>query len=197
MITDEKASIRVMVRQRRRMLSPDAALAAQTLAAVHLEEAIESGALPLAPGAVISGYYSRGPEFDVSPMMTVLFLRGYRLTLPVVVARGAPLVFRAWRPGDAVVPGNGADVPPPDAAELTPDLLIVPLVAFDRAGGRLGQGGGYYDRTLAARRARGPIRAIGVGYACQEVDRLPLGPYDQRLDGILTENGLLTFDGRP
>jgi 5-formyltetrahydrofolate cyclo-ligase len=110
--------------------------------------------------------------------------------LPVVVRRGLPLLFRAWHPGQPLVTGSfGVPRPDKDQPELTPRVLIVPLLAFDRAGYRLGYGGGFYDRTLAALRQRKPITAIGVGYVAQELPQVPHGPMDQRLDYVLTEDG--------
>jgi 5-formyltetrahydrofolate cyclo-ligase len=112
------------------------------------------------------------------------------LALPVVERRGAPLVFRRWRPDMALKPGAyGIPAPPEDAPTLTPDIVLVPLVAFDRFGHRLGYGGGYYDRTLARLRAERPVQAIGCAHAAQEVARIPAMATDARLDWLLTERG--------
>jgi 5-formyltetrahydrofolate cyclo-ligase len=114
------------------------------------------------------------------------------LCLPVVAGRGRPLVFRAWMPGAPLVAGGfGAMVPAAEAAELVPEVLIVPMLAFDRQGYRLGYGGGFYDRTLAALRAAGPVRAIGLAFAGQEVAAVPRGPWDVALDLIVTEAGVV------
>ena len=111
--------------------------------------------------------------------------------MPVIVAKDAPLRFRLWTPGCATVRGTfGAPIP--EAGDwMTPGILIVPLVAFDRRGGRLGYGGGFYDRTLQALRAAGPVLAIGFAFAAQEVDDLPLEATDQPLDLIVTERGVI------
>jgi 5-formyltetrahydrofolate cyclo-ligase len=110
----------------------------------------------------------------------------------VVVRRGLPLLFRAWRPGQALVAGSfGVPRPDKDQPERTPRVLIVPLLAFDRAGYRLGYGGGFYDRTLAGLRAQGEALAIGVGFAVQEAPRVPRDGMDARLDWVVTEREAL------
>jgi 5-formyltetrahydrofolate cyclo-ligase len=138
-------------------------------------------------------YGAQGSEMDATPLARALTVHGLDLALPVVVRRDAPLVFRRWRPGDPLeLDQAGCPAPLDLAGEVTPDLIIVPLLAFDAAGGRLGQGGGYYDRTLEVLRAgeRVPrIAAVGLGYAAQEMDNLPMDPHDQPLDGVLTEAG--------
>lgn len=147
--------------------------------------------LALVPGeapVAISGYWPMGNELDVKPLLAALDRAGHIIGLPVAVARDAPLVFRRWRPGNALLDGSfGTSIPGEDNASVVPRILIVPLLAFDRAGFRLGYGGGYYDRTLAALRHAGPVTAIGVAYADQEVASVPRGPRDQPLDAIVTE----------
>jgi 5-formyltetrahydrofolate cyclo-ligase len=116
------------------------------------------------------------------------------LALPSVSGRGAPLVFRRWSPGDAtLIDMFGLTEPLAGAEIVTPSLLLVPLLAFDAAGTRLGYGGGYYDRTLAMLRGAGKIAAIGIAYAGQEVGELPRHEYDEPLDAVLTEKGLRNF----
>lgn len=140
-------------------------------------------------GASVSGFWSIGDEIDVRPVLLALAQRGHQIALPVVVRRGQPLVFRTWRQGDEMSEGPfGIREPMSSAREISPVVLLVPLLAFDRKGYRLGYGGGFYDRTLAALRSRGEIVAIGVGWAAQEVPEVPRDGYDQRLDWILTEN---------
>jgi 5-formyltetrahydrofolate cyclo-ligase len=185
-LTETKQQLRETVRARRRA-AHDAGAAA---AAQALVEAFER-CVSVPSGAVVAGYWPAGSELDVRPLLAWLQARGHRLVLPVVALRDAPLIFRVWQPGDPVVRGNGACVPVEGAKRLDPDLLLVPLLGFDRSGARLGQGAGYYDRTLPVLRAAKPIRAIGVGYAVQELPSIPTGPYDQRLDAVLTEVGLI------
>ncbi|MFT4953826.1 MAG: 5-formyltetrahydrofolate cyclo-ligase [Brevundimonas sp.] len=138
-------------------------------------------------------YGAQGSEMDAAPLARALMVHGLELAMPVVVRRDAPLVFRRWRPGDPLeLDQAGCPAPLDLAGDVTPDLIIVPLLAFDASGGRLGQGGGYYDRTLEALRAvdRIPrIAAVGLAYAAQEMDNLPMDPHDQPLDGVLTEAG--------
>lgn len=142
----------------------------------------------LSSGTAVSAYWAVGEEMDAGPLMAAIHVRGARVALPYIRARGQPLAFRLWRPGDVLVPGAlGIGEPRAEAPEIEPACLIVPLLAFDRAGFRLGQGGGYYDRTLAALRAKGRVRAIGLAYAAQEVAAVPHGATDEPLDGIVTE----------
>ena len=113
------------------------------------------------------------------------------LAMPVIAARDAPLTFRAWRPGVAVVRGPLGTPMPDGGAVVVPRVLVVPLLAFDARGFRLGYGGGFYDRTLAALRAAGPCLAIGYGFAAQQVATVPTGPHDVALDLIVTEAGVI------
>jgi 5-formyltetrahydrofolate cyclo-ligase len=145
-------------------------------------------AFALEPGAVVSGYWPFRDELDPRPLMHALNDAGQRCALPVMEREKAALTFRAWSPEVALEEGAyGIPVPPEDAPRLVPEVLLVPLLAFDRKGCRLGYGGGYYDRTLAALRAKRRIRAVGLAYAAQEEKCVPHGPRDQRLDLVLTE----------
>ena len=113
--------------------------------------------------------------------------------MPVVMGEGLPLIFRAWNPGEPTVPGIwNIPVPPESAPELLPDVLLVPMLAFDIAGYRLGYGGGFYDRTLVKLRALKPVTAVGVAYADQQVDAVPRAGYDQPLDYVMTERDSFT-----
>jgi 5-formyltetrahydrofolate cyclo-ligase len=185
-LIEAKRQLRETARARRRAVHD----AGGPAAAAALADAFERE-VAVPPGAVVSGYWPAGAELDVKPLLARLHARGHPLVLPVVIERDAPLIFRAWRPGDPVVKGNGASVPRDDAAVREPDLLLVPMVGFDRRGTRLGQGAGYYDRTLLKLRAARAITAIGVAYAAQELPDIPTGPYDQPLDAVLTEAGLI------
>lgn len=148
----------------------------------------------LAPGTVVSGFFPRGDELDVRPLMRHLSARGMRTCLPVVAGRGWPLLFRVWREGHPLVPGSFKVMEPmQDAPAVHPDILLVPLLAWDRRGMRLGYGAGFYDRTLAALRAVAPVVAVGTAYAGQRVDSVPTDPYDQPLDMMLTEQGVTRF----
>jgi 5-formyltetrahydrofolate cyclo-ligase len=137
----------------------------------------------------VSGYWPMGEEMDIRPTLNRLFSAGHRIGLPVVVREGQPLAFREWRPGMALVRARfNVDVPPAEAPEVTPSVLLVPLLAFDRLGFRVGYGGGFYDRTLAAmRERRREVLSVGIAYAAQQVAQVPRGPYDQALDWIATE----------
>jgi 5-formyltetrahydrofolate cyclo-ligase len=145
-------------------------------------------------GQVVSGYWPMGDEIDPRPLMAALVARGCRMALPVVAVRGQRLEFRAWAPGDDLAPGPHGTVHPLASAEtLVPRVVLLPLLAFDRYGFRLGYGGGYYDRTLEHLRAGPGVQAIGVAYAAQEVDAVPHDGYDQRLDAVATESGLVAM----
>ncbi len=145
-------------------------------------------AIRLDSGAIISGYWPIGDELDLRPLLLHLHARGHVLGLPVVVGRGRPLIFRAWQPKARLVPGSyGIPTPSAETREVTPDLLLVPLLAFDRQGYRLGYGGGYYDLTLKHLRAARRALAVGVGYAAQEVASVPHDETDETLDWVVTE----------
>lgn len=148
--------------------------------------------LGLPPGAVVGGFWPINHEIDVRPLLQALHAAGHKVVLPETPKIAGPLVFRGWRPGCAMAVGRfGTAVP--DGTVAVPEVILVPLLAFDQAGGRLGQGGGFYDRTLAANPT---ARAIGVGYAAQGVDIVPVGPHDRPLSAILTERGVVTPDLR-
>ncbi|WP_227010258.1 5-formyltetrahydrofolate cyclo-ligase [Pelagibius marinus] len=150
-------------------------------------------AVPLAEGVVVSAYWPMGDEIDPRPLMDALAGRGHRLALPAIRAAGQPLDFRAWRPGDALQPaGFGTREPLSGAEELRPGLLLVPLLAFDGAGYRLGYGGGFYDRSLALLRKAGDTLAVGLAYAGQQVAAVPREVTDQPLDLVVTERGVVT-----
>ncbi len=153
--------------------------------------ALAARGLPVARKAetsVISVFHSFDTEISTFELFDKLVAECWTTALPVVIAKNTPLVFRQWAPGDALVLGRwNIKVPPEEAPEVVPDVLLVPLLAFDRKGFRLGYGGGFYDRTLEKLRALKRITAIGVAYAGQEVDAVPHEEFDQRLDWIMTE----------
>jgi len=137
---------------------------------------------------ILAGYWPMGTEMDVRPAMVALDRTGVLMTLPEVVAKGRPLRFRAWHPGEDMVEGDhGTAHPVHTAPMMRPDVVLVPMLAFDRRGYRIGWGGGYYDRTLELLRKVGQCTAIGVAYSAQEVDEVPTDAYDQPLDWIITE----------
>jgi 5-formyltetrahydrofolate cyclo-ligase len=137
---------------------------------------------------IISAFHSFGSEISTFELFDQLVADGWTTALPVVVARNSPLVFRQWAPGEQLVLGRwDIKVPPETAPQVQPDVLLVPLLAFDRKGYRLGYGGGFYDRTLEALRAIKQVTAIGVAYAAQEVDSVLRDEHDQQLDWVMTE----------
>jgi 5-formyltetrahydrofolate cyclo-ligase len=136
---------------------------------------------------VVAGYWPLGSEIDPRPLLQALAAAGAEIALPHIASRTSPTVFRRWKEGDTLVADAfGIMAPSLDAEAATPGTLLTPLLAFDRQGGRLGQGGGHYDRVLAALRPNGVV-AIGLAYAAQEMAEVPAGAHDQRLDWIITE----------
>jgi len=191
LIFQDKAKLRSEALARR-----DALPAAERQAAAEAVAA-RTFPLPLAPGVIVSGFMPMKSEISPLPLMRKLAGQGARLALPVIAGRGKPLTMRAWTFGEPLSAGVwGIREPEPEAAEVEPDILLVPLLAFDRAGYRLGYGGGYYDRTLAHLRTRKPVVAVGLAYAAQEVPAIPTTPSDARLDLLLTERETIDFRGR-
>jgi len=153
--------------------------------------------VPVPPGAIVSGFMPLRSEVNPLPLMRKLAAAGAQLALPVVAGRGQPLIMRAWSIGAPLAAGVwGIRQPPADAPAVDPDILLVPLLAFDRRGHRLGYGAGYYDMTLTALRARKPVIAIGIGFAAQEIATVPTTPRDARLDLMLTEREVIDFRGQ-
>jgi 5-formyltetrahydrofolate cyclo-ligase len=190
LIASAKSDLRKAALARR-----DALPAAERMAAA---ETIAARTFPVAvaSGAVVSGFMPLNSEISPLPLMRKLSDVGARLALPVVVGRGLPLSMRNYAFGDALVKGVwGIRVPPPEAPEVSPDVLLVPLLAFDRNGNRLGYGAGYYDMTIAALRAKKPVVAVGIAFAAQEVAEVPTTPRDVRLDVVLTERGTIDIRG--
>ena len=157
-------------------------------------ESIAARALPVevTPGAIVSGFMPMKTEINPLPLMRKLAEQGAHLALPCIAGRGKPLIMRAWKIGDAFKEGQwGIREPMPEAAEVAPDIVIVPLAAFDRAGNRIGYGAGYYDMTLAALRAKKKVIAIGIAFAAQEMPQVPATKRDERLDFVLTEKEVI------
>ena len=171
------------------------ALSAQERASAALAIAARMPPLDIAPSTVVAGYAPIRSEIDPVQLMQKCAARGATLALPVISARNAALAFRRWMPDDALVRGLfGIAEPHARAAEVAPDIVLVPLAAFDRAGHRVGYGGGYYDRTFARLRQSKPVTAIGLAFAVQEIPQVPALAHDVRLDFVLTETD--TFDFR-
>lgn len=182
----DKTALRLQARAIRAAIPGDLAMEAARAVARHFcDSLLQAG------GAVVAGYWPLAGELDPRPLMELLAERGARLALPGAAHPGRPLRFHAFLPGDVLRPGPfGVMIPAEGTAELQPDLVLVPLLAFDVRGGRLGYGGGFYDRTLEAlRRTRPGLLAVGLAFAAQEVSALPHEPGDQMLDWIVTENG--------
>ncbi|MFC1673350.1 5-formyltetrahydrofolate cyclo-ligase [Pseudomonadota bacterium] len=138
--------------------------------------------------AILAGYWPFGSEMDVRPALVALDRIGIIQCLPEVAAKDRPLRFRAWSPDEPLVEGDhGTFHPMATAPLMRPDVVLVPLLAFDKRGYRIGWGGGYYDRTLELLRKTGSVTAIGVAYGAQEVDEIPTDEYDQPVDWIITE----------
>jgi 5-formyltetrahydrofolate cyclo-ligase len=187
-----KDRLRARAKEVRSRLSAETrAAAARQVAEIGLEFAEP------APGACVSGFLAIGEEINPVPLMRVMANAAHRLCLPVLQGRGKPLMFREWTRGQPLVERMWGIREPTDAAAVvTPDVLIVPLLAFDSEGWRLGYGGGYYDRTLAELRRVRKVTAIGIAYDEQKVDAVPHLDYDQRLDWVLTPSGPIRCSGR-
>lgn len=183
----KKAALRIEARRQRKALQvrrPEA----EWMLADRADELTDI--LRLKPG-VAALYKALGSEMDPRPLADALLKRGWRLALPAVIDLEGPLEFRAWAPGDTLAHDlAGLPAPLDSAPPVAPSLILVPLLAFDRTGHRLGQGGGFYDRTFEALRGfPSPPPFVGLAYEGQELDAIPHGPLDQPLDGILTEAG--------
>lgn len=160
--------------------------------------AAETGApfiLAMPAGSSVAGYWPIGDEFDPRPLLNTLSRRETPLALPVVHEGDGPLVFRHWDFGDPLIAGPYGTYHPEEAAPaLVPDVILCPLLAFDMAGGRLGYGGGYYDRSFAALPG---TRRIGVAYSAQMVNAVPTEPHDGVLDAVITETGVVLCGSKP
>ena len=159
-------------------------------------QALAKRGLPLeiTRGIVVSGYSPIRNEIDPTPLLLMLAAQGARLALPVINARGKSLTFRAWSPSDRLMLGAlGIPEPSPAAAEVDPDVMLVPLAAFDRAGHRIGYGAGHYDYTFAHLRKSKAVTGIGLAFAIQEIETVPALSHDVALDYVLTERKAFDF----
>lgn len=186
---DDAAAKADMRRAARRVRSAAAAAnptAASSLAGIAFE------GLNAAPGTVVAGYCPIGSEIDPMPLLELL-ARSNARALPCL-EEGRALTFRLWSPDMVLTPGRyGIPSPPLDSPSVLPDIVLVPLLAFDRRGHRLGYGGGHYDATLAALRAHRRVDAVGLAYEAQEIDRVPDDGWDQVLDAVATERRFMRF----
>lgn len=185
-LRDAKRALRAVARDRRRAAASAGALAAAGAVCDRF-----CAAIPVPTGTAVSAYWPLAEELDVRPLLAALDSAGAVVALPVFAGRDQALAFRRWRPGLALVGAEfGTCEPPRDAPAVVPSIVIVPLLAFDRLGHRLGYGAGFFDRTLRELRARpsgAQVLAVGVGFAAQEVAHVPHGLGDERLDWIVTE----------
>jgi 5-formyltetrahydrofolate cyclo-ligase len=186
--TVSKHDLRAGALARRNALSGQARAAAA--------QAITARAFPveIVRGTIASGYWPIRSELDPMPLMRYLVSRGAQLALPVITGRDRPLIFRAWTADARLQRGQlGIMEPSRQSAVVEPDILLVPLAAFDRAGHRIGYGAGHYDRTLQQLRTSKTIVAIGLAFAAQEIEAVPALPHDVRLDYVLTEERTIDF----
>ena len=186
--TLSKADLRAAALAKRDALSDEQRAAAA--------QAMSKHAVPFAilPGIVVSGYSPIRSEIDPAPLMRKLAEQGAKLALPAVMARGKSLAFRAWSGNDRLMLGPlGIPEPSPAAAELIPDIMLVPLAAFDPQGHRIGYGAGHYDFTLEHLRKVKAITAIGMAFAVQQIKAVPAQPHDVALDYVLTEKKVFDF----
>lgn len=177
----EKAAMRVEMIARRAAFPP---CDGKMLAKVALAE------LSVPSDSTVAGVWPLLGELDLRPLLEALYAKGCIIVLPRTPPRGDALVFRLWQPGCAMLPGRFGTWFPETSKEAMPTILFVPFLAFDRHGGRLGYGAGYYDRTLAGLPG---ARRIGFGFAAQEVPRVPAGPHDMRMDTVVTERELISI----
>jgi 5-formyltetrahydrofolate cyclo-ligase len=187
--TSSKADLRAVALSKRDALSSEQR--------GNAAQAVAKRGLPfeITPGTIVSGYSPIRSEIDPAPLMRTLAGLGARLALPTVMARGKSLAFRGWAPDDKLLLGPlGILEPSPAAAEVIPDIMLVPLAAFDRLGHRIGYGAGHYDYTLAHLRKVKAIVAIGIAFAAQEIKAVPALQHDVALDYVVTERK--TFDFR-
>jgi 5-formyltetrahydrofolate cyclo-ligase len=189
-IISRKTLLRAEALARRDAMAPEARAAAA--------EAIAARGLPVQPqpGAVVGSFMPIRSEINPLPLLRRYAEAGARLALPRIVGRGHALSMRAWAIGEPLVRGQwGIREPDPSAPEVDPDIVLVALAAFDRRGFRIGYGAGYYDKTLAALRARKRIVAVGLAYAAQEIEAVPALPHDEKLDFVATERELIDCSG--
>lgn len=187
-VKKEKARLRESLRAERLLASRGGADEASKALCHHLKALLESQG-----EENVAGYWAVGSEIDLTPLLGELDLKGCFISLPVVVEKGSPLIFRRWHSGDALTQGPFKTFQPKSTCEeVIPNVILVPLLAFDKERFRLGQGGGFYDRTLQKlRNTKSGVVSIGVAFAAQQVNSVPCDKFDERLDFIVTEKGQL------
>lgn len=191
-IAAAKAAMRAHMRSYRKTLIRDHP-EADWQAGDRAQELLDG--LRLRKPGIAALYHASGAEMDPRPLADNLMELGWKIALPACEALDEPIVFRPWKPGDRLAPdAAGINSPLASAGDLEPDFVMVPLIAYDAAGFRLGQGGGYYDRTIADLRTyRNPPPFVGLAFAGQEVEAVPHDGHDQKLDAIFTEMGYRPF----
>jgi len=189
-ISDQKTELRnATFAKRDAMLAEERQRGAETIAARPFP-------LRLAPGTIVSGFMPLKSEINPLPLLKKLADAGAKLALPAIAGRGKPLTMRAYAFGDEFARGQwGIREPKPEQPEVFPDVLIVPLACFDRAGHRIGYGAGYYDMTIHRLRTMKKVVAVGIAFAAQEIARVPATDRDERLDLVLTEKDVIDFRG--
>lgn len=179
-IATAKAALRAEALARR------AALADPEAAGARLADIVLAG-MPPPEGAIVAGFWPIGTEIDLRPLLHALHARGHTLCLPETRGRGAPLIFRRWQPGDPLASGRFG-TSHPIGEPIVPTFFLVPLLAFDRHGGRIGYGAGFYDRSIAENPT---ATRLGCAYHFQQVDEVPVTPHDRPLHAIATDQALL------
>lgn len=181
--TGDKTDLRSKMKRKRGTLASLYPRSGNQVAARFPAELVSRG------GLTIAGYHPKSSEIDCIPLMEKLKARGARMCLPVVTEKHKPLIFRSWEPGQELEQGNyGIMEPLASMPVVVPDMVLVPLLAFNAKGFRLGYGGGYYDMTLQAlRKGNEDFVAVGLGYEAQKIARLPVERHDERMDWVVTE----------
>ncbi len=184
-VAEQKRVLRAVMRSQR------AGQAGNIINASNMLRDIFHAHLKLECSLVIGGYIAFNGEADPAPLMEMLRNGGHSIALPRIVGKDAPLIFHMNNTDDRLVPHEfGVLEPHADAPPASPDLLLTPLLAFDDQRNRLGYGGGYYDRTIASLRQHKPVMTIGIAYGFQQVDAVPTGAYDMKMDKIVTETAV-------
>ena len=188
-LATDKQALRKEMRAVRRQFHKDKSETAST----QLTETATASKLFRA-GQIVSCFWPIQTEVDTVPLIQALHKLGCRICLPIVIGEARPLVFRQWMPDTEMIEGDfGAMTPPESSPILVPDVVLCPLLAFDRQGFRLGYGGGFYDRSIEEIRTLKPVTTAGLAYSVQEVKNVPTEPTDQKLDFLITEKEILEF----